>query len=121
MALLVTDLHHRMLRHRSSVILARSMVAILLEVEPPLTAALFVRARQGVIVAVARGGGRSMDIVLPHGPDEPRGAAGTLPGPVLLEVVFAGLDAVVGEEDDEADEPVECGVDKEAAVETCVC
>lgn len=56
-----------------------------------------------------------MAAVPSHGPDEPRCAAGSSPGPVLFEVIFAGLDAVVGEEDDEGDERVEGGVDKEAS------
>lgn len=52
--------------------------------------------------------------VSPHGPDKPGWAAGALPSPVFLEVVFPGLDAVIGEEDHEADEGVEDGVDKQA-------
>lgn len=50
-----------------------------------------------------------------NGADEPRGAAGSLPGPVLLEVVLAGLELAAGEEDDDGDEAVEDCVDKDAA------
>jgi hypothetical protein len=49
------------------------------------------------------------------GADEPGGAAGSLPGPVLLEIVLAGLKLAAGEEDDDGDESVEDGVDKDAA------
>lgn len=49
------------------------------------------------------------------GANEPGGATGSLPGPVLLEVVFAGLELAAGEENDDGDEAVEDGVDKDAA------
>ena len=52
-----------------------------------------------------------------HGADEPRCATRALPGPVLFEVVLAGLDVASRDEDNEADETVEDGVNKNAAYE----
>lgn len=50
-----------------------------------------------------------------NGADEPGGAAGSLPGPVLLEVILAGLELATREKDDDGDEAIEDGVDKDAA------
>ena len=52
-----------------------------------------------------------------HGADEPRCATRTLPGPVFLEVVLAGLDVAARDEDDEADKAVEDGVDENTTYE----
>lgn len=52
-----------------------------------------------------------------HGADEPRCATRALPGPVLFEVVLAGLDVASRDEDNKADETVEDGVNKNAAYE----
>lgn len=57
---------------------------------------------------------RNVASVPPHDPDKPGRAARALPSPVLFEVVFPGLDAAIGEENHEADEAVEDGVDKQA-------
>jgi amino acid transporter len=52
-----------------------------------------------------------------HGADEPRCATRTLPGPVFLEVVLAGLDVAARDKDNEADETVENSVNKNATYE----
>jgi hypothetical protein len=52
--------------------------------------------------------------VLPHSPDKPWRTTGTFPGPVFFEIIFAGLDTVVGKENDETNETVEGSVDKES-------
>ena len=52
-----------------------------------------------------------------HGADEPRCATRALPGPVFLQVVLAGLDVAARDEDNEADETIEDGVNKDAAYE----
>lgn len=54
------------------------------------------------------------------GADEPRRLAAALPGPVLFEIILARLDMAAGEEDDDADETVEYGVDEDAAEEVSV-
>jgi len=52
-----------------------------------------------------------------HGADEPRCATRTLPGPVFLEVVLAGLDVAARDKDNEANETIEDGVNKNATYE----
>jgi hypothetical protein len=51
-----------------------------------------------------------------HSAHEPGRATGPAPGPVLLEVVLAGLDVAARDEDDEPDETVEDGVDEDTTV-----
>ena len=52
-----------------------------------------------------------------HGADEPRCATRTLPGPVFLEVVLAGLDVAARDKDNKADETVEDGVNENTTYE----
>lgn len=51
----------------------------------------------------------------PDCPDEPGRPAGALPGPVFLELVLMRLDAAAAQANDEANEAIEDGVNKEAA------
>lgn len=48
-----------------------------------------------------------------HGADEPGGAAGAFPGPVLLEIVLAGLQVASRDKDYETNESVEDGIDED--------
>lgn len=52
-----------------------------------------------------------------HGADEPRCSTRALPGPVFLEVVLAGLDVAARDKDNEANETIEDGVNKNATYE----
>lgn len=45
--------------------------------------------------------------------NEPRGPAGSLPSPVLFEVILAGLNAATRYKDDDADKRVEDGIDED--------
>lgn len=82
-------------------------------------------AREGnhaVLLRRARFGdaNRRSDVLSPlaalaDGAHEPRGLPGALPAPVLLEVIFAGLPFPAGDINHDTDEPVEYGVDEDAA------
>lgn len=104
---------HRLLPHGCRAISTRGIIAALLEVQAPLAFVLLSDRRNGIVLIIPRRR-RNAASVSPHGPDKPGRAARALPSPVLFEVVFPGLDTVVGEENHEADEGVEDGVDKQA-------
>lgn len=54
-----------------------------------------------------------MVVVLSHGSDKPWCTTGASPSPVLFEIVFTGFNSIVRKEDDETNEGVEGGVNKE--------
>lgn len=55
-----------------------------------------------------------------HGADKPRWPTGALPGPVLLEIVFSGLEIAARHEHREANQTVQHSVDKDATVQQVI-